>query len=295
MKTKKDIHILHSPVLANEVLSVLAPSRGETYLDLTAGYGGHARLVIKQTGNPSGSLLCDRDQFAVSYLSNHLPKGVQKLRATFADVCRTLIEEGRRFDMILADLGVSSPHLDNADRGFSISKDGPLDMRMDQSSGRTAAELINSASPAELEMILRVFGEEPRARNITKAIIAARPLHTTSELAAIIKKVYGTYTAHHPATKSFQAIRIAINDELGMLSEMLPLAVQLLKPKGRFAVITFHSLEDRIVKQFFKTEAAVGYDSSLIELTKKPITATATDIRSNPRARSAKLRAVAKK
>jgi 16S rRNA (cytosine1402-N4)-methyltransferase len=166
---------------------------------------------------------------------------------------------------------------------------------MDQSSGRTAAELINSASPAELEMILRVFGEEPRARNITKAIIAARPLHTTSELAAIIKKVYGTYTAHHPATKSFQAIRIAINDELGMLSEMLPLAVQLLKPKGRFAVITFHSLEDRIVKQFFKTEAAVGYDSSLIELTKKPITATATDIRSNPRARSAKLRAVAKK
>jgi 16S rRNA (cytosine1402-N4)-methyltransferase len=166
---------------------------------------------------------------------------------------------------------------------------------MDQSQGRTAEDLIDSASEQELETILRVYGEEPKAKKIAHAIVAQRPFRTTGELAECIKRVYGGYTKHHPAVRSFQALRIAVNEELSLLTDMLPKAILLLAPGGRLGVITFHSLEDRIVKQFFADHTQAGYEAIVQPLTKKPLTASATELSINPRARSAKLRAVSKK
>jgi 16S rRNA (cytosine1402-N4)-methyltransferase len=197
--------------------------------------------------------------------------------------------------VILADLGVSSPHLDKANRGFSVLQDGPLDMRMNQSTGRTAADIVNRAGEKEIETILRTYGEEPKARKIAHAIMLQRPFKTTHELADTIKRTYGGYTKHHPAVRSFQALRIAVNDELTLLMDMLPKAVKLLSPGGRLGVITFHSLEDRIVKQFFADLGNMGYEAEIAILTKKPLTPSLNEIRLNPRARSSKLRAVVKK
>lgn len=288
-------HILHTPVLVNEVLQVLAPSAGESYLDLTSGYGGHARQVLKQTKNFKESVLCDRDSEAIKYLTLEFDGKIRTMQMDFAKATTDLIREGKKFDIILADLGVSSPHLDMANRGFSVVRNGPLDMRMDQTSGQTAAEYINSATEKQLETILRMYGEEPKARKIAQTLVNNRPFYSTTELAECIKRVYGGYTKHHPAIRSFQAIRIAVNDELHLLSVMLTNALNLLKPEGRLAVITFHSLEDRIVKQFFAEEAGKGYESEITILTKKPIVPSATEISLNPRARSSKLRAVCKK
>jgi len=297
MKTNinKEHHILHTPVLAREVLQVLEPKKGQTYLDLTGGYGGHASLVLKQTKNFKGAVLCDRDNEAINHLSDMFKKKVSTLHMDFFRAVEELSHQHAKFDLILADLGVSSPHLDKANRGFSVVREGPLDMRMDQSSGKTAAEVINTASEKELETILRVYGEEPKARKIARAIVESRPFESTTQLAETIKRAYGGYSKHHPAVRSFQAFRIAVNDELGLLTFMLPKALTLLNPGGRFAVITFHSLEDRIVKKFFAEEAGKGYESEITVLTKKPITPSAHEISFNPRARSSKLRAVLKK
>ena len=274
---------------------MLAPKQGETYLDLTAGYGGHAREVVGIIGAASNATLVDRDDFAVQHLQDLADNGARIIKSDFASAARILAEQGEQFDLVLIDLGVSSPQLDNQDRGFSIIRPGPLDMRMDREQQETAADLINSASEEKLAGIIREYGEEPKARAIAREIMQARPLHTTDELAEVVKKAYrGTWTKVHPATRTFQAIRIALNDELGQIERTLPLLPKLLRPGGRVAIISFHSLEDRLVKRFFKEQAESGYEAELTLLTKHPISGATEDVH-NPRSRSAKLRAAVKK
>lgn len=295
-KPKKDP--LHSPVLQKEVLDILAPESGQSYLDLTAGYGGHAALVIEATDAPELAVLVDRDQTAIDALNaRFMGQGTAVIKSDFLSALIKLASEGRQFDLILADLGVSSPHLEQAQRGFSFRTAGPLDMRMDRSQELTADQLINHAQKDKLVDILTAYGEEPKAPAIAAAIVANRPIQDTEQLAAIIAKAIGVrrrFGKTNPATKSFQAIRIAVNDELNQLSESLPLMQKVLAPGGRLAIISFHSLEDRLVKQFFAEKAGNTYDAELKLLTKKPITASRDEIVYNPRARSAKLRAAAK-
>ncbi|MDB5160897.1 MAG: S-adenosyl-methyltransferase MraW [Candidatus Saccharibacteria bacterium] len=287
---------IHTPVMVQEVLTYLSPSKGDKYLDLTAGYGGHASAVADVAGKLEQMTLVDRDSSAVAALTERFG-AVEILHDDFAAASEKLASAGRSYDMILADLGASSLHLDEAGRGFSFTRSGPLDMRMDPRQELTAAHLLNHSDEQELGRILRQYGEEQRARVIAKAIIAARPLTSTDQLAQIIEntvpKRFGRKRIH-PATKTFQALRIAVNDELNQLSRSLPLWGGLLAPGGRLVVISFHSLEDRIVKQYFKENAGDRYDAELTLLTKKPITAGPDEIVSNPRARSAKLRAAAK-
>lgn len=295
---QKDHHTTHHvPVLLSEVLDVLSVQTGESYLDATAGYGGHARAVLELTHNPKESVLVDRDENAVRHLQEQFgSSGTEIIHNDFYHAAVQLTQANRQFDAILADLGVSSPHLDNASRGFAFSTPGPLDMRMDQSQGMTAEDLVNTAPAEELARILWEYGEERRSRTIASAIIAARPIKSTDQLAAVIERAIGRKpgTRVHPATRSFQAIRIAVNDELGLLERTLPLWVDLLKPGGRLAVISFHSLEDRIIKQFFNERAGNRYDAELRDLTRRPLMAGSNELVSNPRARSAKLRAVVK-
>ena len=294
-KNKTPPQQLHKPVLLEATLQLLAPKQGETYLDLTAGYGGHARAVIGNIGAATLATLVDRDDFAVEHLQDLAHDGARIIKSDFASAARILAERGEQFDLILIDLGVSSPQLDNQDRGFSIVRPGPLDMRMDREQQETAADLINSASEEKLAGIIREYGEEPKARAIAREIMQARPLHTTDELAEVVKKAYrGTWTKVHPATRTFQAIRIALNDELGQIERTLPLLPKLLRSGGRVAIISFHSLEDRLVKRFFKEQAESGYEAELLLLTKHPTSGATEDVH-NPRSRSAKLRAAVKK
>lgn len=284
----------HIPVLMDAVLEYLDPKSKQTYLDLTAGYGGHAGVIRSRT-NGWPITLVDRDQMAIGQLQKRFPdQGAEIIHSDFLTASRQLVLQGRQFDMILADLGVSSPHLTIASRGFSIQQDGPLDMRMDQSQGYSAHDIVNQMGQTELEQIIRQYGEEPKARRIARAIIEARPIETTGQLASVVASQSFGRSKVHPATKTFQALRIAVNNELQLLKESLPLWVTLLKPGGRLAVISFHSLEDRIVKQFFADRAGEGYDAELRILTKRPVTADKYELVSNPRARSAKLRAAAK-
>jgi len=292
----KNGELVHQPVLANEVLSCLKPEAGESYLDLTAGYGGHAKLIIDRTKAPDKTVLVDRDELAISYLEDHF-KDAEIVRSDFVSACEELIEEGRRFDIILADLGVSSPHLDIAERGFSFNQPGPLDMRMDQRQELSADQLVNQASEQELTQIFKDLGEEPKARAIARKIVENRPISDTRQLASIVSQSYGPWAGRsrvHPATRAFQALRIAVNDELGQLKKAMPLWLQLLAPGGRIAIISFHSLEDRLVKQFFAENAGDRYDVQLRLITKKPLQAGKDELSFNPRARSAKLRAVVK-
>jgi 16S rRNA (cytosine1402-N4)-methyltransferase len=286
----------HYPVLLTEVLQYLDPKEGDSYLDLTAGYGGHADKVLDRTLKPHNTTLVDRDQNAVAYLlSQFSDRGVQIIHKDFLSASRGLHEQGKQFDIILADLGVSSPHLDNASRGFSIKTDGPLDMRMDDTQAETAADVVNNYDEAELVRILRVYGEEPRANKIARLITEHRPIATTHELAKIVAQAWPGHSKVHPATRTFQAIRIAVNNELDLLEQSLPIWVDLLAPGGRIAIISFHSLEDRIVKQFLAEHSGNRYDAVLQLLTKQPVTGGADEIVFNPRARSAKLRAAVKK
>ena len=284
----------HTPVLLQEVLDTLDPKPGESYLDLTAGYGGHASEIIRLT--KSSAVLVDRDDNAIAVLKNNFGNNeeVSLRRLDFLEASKQLAQEKQQFDIILADLGVSSPHLDNASRGFSIRADGPLDMRMDPLQELTAEIVVNTYSAQGLERMLRTYGEEPKARRMAELIIQSRPLTTTSQLAEVAKKVWPGYSRSHPATRLFQAVRIEVNDELGQLERALPTMVKLLKPEGRLGIITFHSLEDRIVKQFFKSMAGDRYDAELTEITRQPRTATPIELVINPRSRSAKLRVVAK-
>ena len=290
-KTKYKEHI---PVLLTEVMSTLNPQNGETYLDLTAGYGGHATEVLAKTNTYETSTLVDRDSNAIKVLKKHFEHtAVEIIKSDYAAASEDLRSKNRRYDLILADLGVSSPHLESASRGFSIREDGPLDMRMDQTQSLSAADIVNTYKTEEISDILRDYGEEPKARKIAQIIVDHRPFESTTELARIVALAWPGYSRVHPATRTFQALRIAVNDELKQLERALPLWTELLNPGGRLAVISFHSLEDRAVKLYFKDHTD-SYESDLVSLTKRPLTASPTELVFNPRARSAKLRAVAK-
>lgn len=287
---------LHTPVLLDATLDLLVPQKGENYLDLTAGYGGHAGAILEKTGEYSHSVLVDRDDYALGKLSKFKQKGTRLLHDDFVSAAQALIDEGKRFALILIDLGVSSPQLDQGERGFSFQNSGPLDMRMDRRQELTAAQVVNTMDADELARIIRQYGEEQAsvARRIANAIVAARPLERTDELAELILNEFnGRRGRIHPATRTFQALRIAVNAELKQVAAVLPLLPQLLLPGGRVAVISFHSLEDRLVKRYFAEETKAGYEAELKVLTKKPIDGALSDVH-NPRARSSKLRVAVK-
>lgn len=285
----------HIPVLLNEVLQYLRPAKGESYLDLTGGYGGHAGAVLERTKNPEGATLVDRDANAIAVLKDKFGKVSDIRQADFLTASQQIASEGKKYDMILADLGVSSPHLNQASRGFAFSQDGPLDMRMDQSQELTAEKVVNTFPEQELAKIIKQYGEEPKAHQIAARIVRARPLKTTQELAKVVAAAWPGHSKTHPASRTFQALRIFVNDELALIEKSLPIWIDLLKPGGRLAVISFHSLEDRIVKQIIAEQAGDRYDADLTLLTKRPVEASSDEVVFNPRARSAKLRAAVKK
>ena len=290
-------HGQHVPVLLETSLDVLRPIKSEKYLDLTAGYGGHADCFLEKTENYSEAVLVDRDAFAIETLDRFAEKGTRLLHLDFVSAAEALIKANEQFDIVLVDLGVSSPQLDRAERGFSFTKNGPLDMRMDRRLERTAAELVNTATRDELVRIITHYGEEPRgvAERIAQAIVVHRPFSTTEELAQLIEQQHrGKRTKIHPATRTFQAIRIAVNDELGQIERLLPLLPQLLKSGGRVGIISFHSLEDRLVKRYFAEQDQSGYEAELSIVNKKPLDGATYDVH-NPRSRSAKLRVAVKK
>ena len=281
--------------MLDSVLKVLDPMPGQSYLDVTAGYGGHAEAILERTLQTENAVLVDRDQTAIDFLSNVFQgRGVQIIHKDFLSAAEDLLKQERTFDLVLADLGVSSPHLNTASRGFSFRFEAPLDMRMDQRQELTAESVVNGYPEEELARILSVYGEEPKARTIAKLIVSKRPLTSTTQLANIVAQAWPGHSRVHPATRTFQAIRIAVNDELRLVQTALPLLMDMLAPDGRLAVITFHSLEDRIVKQIFAEHSGERYDSEFRLLTKRPIQPSPDEIVSNPRARSARLRAVAK-
>ncbi|HVQ44994.1 MAG TPA: 16S rRNA (cytosine(1402)-N(4))-methyltransferase RsmH [Candidatus Saccharimonadia bacterium] len=297
--------VLHQPVLLRQVIEVLDPQPGETYLDGTAGYGGHAAPILALLGLTGQAFLVDRDANATQALARRFGEGAVVIHADFLEAADRLLEEGRLVDMILLDLGVSSPQLDNAGRGFSFKADAPLDMRMDRSQSYTAADVVNRMSERELERIIRTYGEEPKARAVARALVAARPFATTGELAKVVRSaaLKGDIDA---ATRTFQAIRIEVNGELDLLQAALPKLTKLLSSGGRLVIISFHSLEDRIVKQFFEYESrdcicppkqpvcTCDHVAGLRKITVKPIVSDSDEIAINPRARSAKLRAAEK-
>jgi len=296
----------HQPVLLAPVIDVLRPAKGEVYLDGTAGYGGHAAAIADHIGSRGRLILVDRDANAIKELAERFGDHAEPIHASFLTAAHRLLEDGALVDMILLDLGVSSPQIDNAERGFSFKYDAPLDMRMDQSQSLTAEMVVNKYAQRELERIIREYGEEPKARAVARAIVAGRPFKTTVQLAKVVRRYAVKPADIDAATKTFQAIRIEVNGELDEIHEALPLMLKLLAPGGRLAVISFHSLEDRLVKQFIDQESrdclcppkqpicTCGHTASLRKITTKPITGDSTEIAINPRARSAKLRAAEK-
>jgi len=287
---------IHIPVLLQDVVNYLQPKQGETYLDLTAGYGGHADKILEVTQNYNGAVLNDRDSNAIKYLEAkyQMVKPVFMHDDFYSSALR-LVENKQTFDMILADFGVSSPQLDKIERGFSFSKESRLDMRMNQDQDLDAWEIVNRWSERKLADIFERYGEEKsgRAKMLAREIVFNRPIDTTTQLADLIKRK-SPYSHTHPATRIFQAIRIAVNDELGEIERTLPLLPKLLNKGGRVAIISFHSLEDRLVKDFFKQDSELGLESELKILTKKPVVADDNELVNNPRARSAKLRVAEK-
>ncbi|MET0779849.1 MAG: 16S rRNA (cytosine(1402)-N(4))-methyltransferase RsmH [Candidatus Saccharimonadales bacterium] len=286
----------HIPVLLSQTLEYLDPKEGESYLDLTAGYAGHAEKILERTKNPKDATLVDRDPNAVKKLKERFKsENVEIIQKDFFSASKKLAEEGKRFNLILADLGISSPHINEASRGFSIKANGPLDMRMDTTQELTAEVMLNTYTEQELVKILKTYGEEPKARLIARLIVGNRPLKTTQELATLVATAWPGHSKVHPATRTFQAIRVAVNNELDLLERSLPIWLDtLLAPGGRIAVISFHSLEDRLVKQALQERAGDRYDATLTLLTKHPVTGEQDEIVFNPRARSAKLRAALK-
>ena len=290
----------HVPVLLKEAVDGLAVKKGGRYVDGTFGRGGHAREIVRRGGEVLG---IDRDDAAVAAAGD-----LKVVKGNHGELERIVHGYGwDEVDGVLLDLGVSSPQLDEAGRGFSFLRDGPLDMRMDRSRGVTAADLVNNESAERLEEIFREWGEEPQSRRIARAIVAERKEHsftTTMELADYLERILGRRGAHHPATRVFQALRMEVNDEMGELERALEGGFRLLRKGGRFAVITFESLTDRVVKRTFA--AHVGRMVSLQQggerwegdlprakaISRKAIVAGAEETALNPRSRSAKLRVI---
>jgi 16S rRNA (cytosine1402-N4)-methyltransferase len=305
----------HVPVLADEVRALLALEPGHTLVDATFGAGGHASLLALDLKGKGKVIAIDRDPSVRPYFERfRRTSGVTTrfLRGDFSIVLTQLAENGVRADAILLDLGVSSMQLDRPERGFSYAADAPLDMRMDPSADYSARDLVNEASERELEQIFRRYGEERFARQIARAIARRRRQHAferTGELVDTIKAAIpapARFGDGHPAKRVFQALRIAVNDELGALEAALPSAVEMLRVGGRLAVISFHSLEDRIVKRFFRQEArgctcppdfpvcVCGREPAVRVLTPKPVRPGARETALNPRAASARLRVAEK-
>ncbi len=279
----------HKPVLLDSVLSYLGPKKGESYLDLTAGYGGHASAVIEKTQAPDKAVLVDRDVNSINHLKGLSDlKDVELKHQDFASAAVELQKANKSFDMVLIDLGLSSPQLDNPERGFSFMKEADLDMRMDQSQEVSAKDLVNTLTNKELYRVIREYGEESAAQKIADAIIQARPIQTTGELASAIEQKIRRRGKIHPATRTFQALRIAVNQELEQIQATLEVIPQILNESGRIAIISFHSLEDRLVKRFLQDHSR-GYEADLKLLEKKAIKGADEDVH-NPRARSAMLR-----
>ncbi len=295
----------HIPVLLKEVMDALAVRPGGRYVDGTLGRAGHAKEIIARGGMVLG---IDRDEQAIREIGE--VAGLSAVRGRHGSLKEIADEKGwGEVDGILLDLGVSSPQLDEAGRGFSFLREGPLDMRMDRSSGLSAADIVNLESADRLEEIFREFGEVPNARRIARAIVAERrprPFRTTIDLADFVERVVGRRGAHHPATRVFQALRMEVNDEMGELERALEGGLELLKSGGRFAVITFESLTDRIVKRFFARhvgrmvslqqggERWEGEEPRMRAVTGKAVVAAKEESDLNPRSRSAKLRAAEK-
>lgn len=288
---------LHVPVLLDAMLELIDPKRGENYLDLTAGYGGHADAFMGRTENFRESTLVDRDDFAIANLGRFADKGVSLLHTDFVSAAKALIGLGKKFDIVVVDLGVSSPQLDQDKRGFSFAKSGPLDMRMDRRQALTAEQVVNNYSYADLVDLLIRYGEEKRhfAQKIAEEIVKRRPLSTTDELADLVANLHrGRRGKTHPATRTFQAVRIEVNQELAQVEEVLPLLPDLLHQNGRVGVISFHSLEDRLVKRYLKDQVESGLEGKLKLLSNKVYDGATYDVH-NPRSRSAKLRVAVKK
>ena len=294
----------HVPVMLNETVNGLAVKPGGRYVDGTFGRGGHSREIVRRGGEVLG---IDRDEDAIAAAGD-----IKVVKGDHGDLEAIANENGwNEVDGILLDLGVSSPQLDEAGRGFSFLRDGPLDMRMDRSRGVTASDLVNNESAERLEEIFREWGEEPRARQIAKALVRARGergvrFESTVQLAEFVEATVGRHGGHHPATRVFQALRMEVNDEMGDLERALEGGLRLLGSGGRFAVITFESLTDRVVKRFFA--AHVGKMRSLQQggeewvgelprakaVTRKAVVAGEDELKINPRSRSAKLRVIEK-
>ena len=304
--------IEHVPVLATELLDVLDPHPGETAIDCTFGGGGHAQEIAERVGSGGTLIAIDRDPVAerrFAELEDELEPQTRFVRADFADALVALGEEGVRADVIYLDLGVSSLQLDAAERGFSYSYDAPLDMRMDPEDRLSAADLVNEWPQERIATVLREYGEERHARSIAREIVRRRPLHTTAELVEAIRaSVPPAYRfgRGHPAKRSFQALRIAVNGELDSLDRVLPAAWDLLRDRGRLAVISFHSLEDRRVKRFLADRirgcvcppelpvCVCGHEPEAEPLTRRALAATPEEIERNPRSHSARLRGARK-
>lgn len=294
----------HIPVLLEQVVAALNPQPGDAYFDGTAGYGSHAAAIIERIGPQGSAILVDRDRDAVAALRKRLGESARILQRDYASALQDLIDEGNLVDMALLDLGVSSPQIDEYQRGFSFRAEGPLDMRMDNTSGLTAADIINTSSESDLADIIYRYGEERNSRRIAAMMVRMRPFKSTKSLAEAIAKILGHHEKIHPATRTFQALRIYVNGELDQLREALPNIVRLLRPGGRMAIISFHSLEDRMVKEFIARESrdcicppkqpicTCSHVASLRRITARA--AKGTEDTFNPRARSAKLRAAAK-
>jgi len=305
----------HVPVLAEEVRELLAVQPGDTVVDGTFGAGGHSRLLVADLDGEGKLIAIDRDPSVRPYFDRFkAATSVQArlLRGEFSIVLGQLAANDVQADAILLDLGVSSMQLDRPERGFSYAADAPLDMRMDSSAELSARELVNEADERELTLIFRRFGEERYAKQIARAIVrrrAERPFERTGDLVETIKHAIPTparFGDGHPAKRVFQAPRIAVNDELAALEAALPAAVRMLRPGGRLALISFHSLEDRIVKRYFREESrgctcppdfpicVCGHEPNLRELTRKPVRPSPRELELNPRAASAKLRVAVK-
>jgi 16S rRNA (cytosine1402-N4)-methyltransferase len=303
-------HYHHVPVLFQEVLTLLQPQPNGRYIDGTVGTGGHTAGLLEKSAPTGRVLALDKDPEAVQYAQQQLAiygDRVLLLHASYAEMGTLAPQHGfSQPDGILLDLGLSSRQLDNRERGFSLMQEGPLDMRFDPTQGATAADLVNNLSEAELVDLIWKYGEDTNSRKIARLIVAQRPFTTTTQLAQAIAAQVRTRKRIHPATQTFQALRIAVNQELQAVETGVLAAIELLKPNGRLAIISFHSLEDRFVKETFRRLSTdhtppPGFPASthdgppiVTRITRKAIQATENEIQQNPRSRSARLRVIEK-